>query len=129
MKRQGHIHTPQNENNGRPKYLGKAGTPESGPESAAKKPTVTSKQNGEISNEKVPEKDGALMVETGVEQITRKGNELLKKFLRNHLKQLEILEDRSEGLEKRIAFKDKIEQVLYTQDFLESLNPREKILF
>lgn len=129
MNRQGHPLTPQIENNGRPKYLGKAGTPESGPESAAKKPTVTSKRNGEISNEKVPEGDGALMVETGVEQITRKGEEVLKKFLKSHLKQLEILEARSEGLEKRIAFKDKIEQVLYTQKFFEGLEPREKMLF
>ena len=64
-----------------------------------------------------------------MKKLIREGEKLLKKFLRNHLKQLENMEARSEGLEKRLAFKNEIEKFLFTQEFFISLDPRENIQF
>ena len=81
MKRRGHENSHLNGRNGKPKYLGKAGTPKSGPESTAKKPIVNSKKNGEISSEEASgKKNGTLRVETVIEKINPRGGEVIEEI-------------------------------------------------
>lgn len=79
-------------------------------------------------NKKHLPKAGGKPAETQLQNVERKGKELLKKILMQNLRQMEFLESWMERSETRMAFADKIAKVVLSREFLEKIEPREKIL-
>lgn len=92
----------------------------------SKKPNITHLDGGKPNKKHLP-KAGGHRAETQLQKTERQGKELLKKILRQNLRQMEILASWTEALETRMAFKDEIEKVVYSREFFEIIESREKI--
>ncbi len=102
------------------KHLGKAGSNQSS--NGAKE----SQRENEINQNSV-EQDPSTKPESEVEKISRKGQELLEQFLKNTWNNLRLAEVRSNSLQKRSEFLNKMENLVMTMEFFESLEPNLKI--
>lgn len=72
---------------------------------------------------------GSNKPETEVEKADREGADILRKFLKIQIHQLEIMEVRSRALDNRIVLQGEIEKEVLNPKFFNSLEAKDKIYF